>query len=881
MYDIETYSDEELYQLLNLNHPTDRELEAKIYMMMDEHKDNEQVHNFFVDVFKHFFDTETDQEETTDSLPSFSQLITDGVSSFLGKHKEEKEGFQIQPAAAPDTTTSTSTTVNTESYTQGKLNPLLKETIKRVISIDSQFRDTKVYPYSTAFTFNLSEPLRNVVSMKLYSIQIPYTWYTINHDFASNVFYLKGNAPGINNGNFDYGISIPSGNYQSADFTKYINASFLDVSSAHPDVLFGNTAVSYDSPSSKMSMAIDLQNIYNESNYALIFPTSSFTPYSPTNPIITSIPQLLGYNFSSYQPTSIHSDPVSNARANNREYTLSTASHTFYLCFYQGPDPYTPTQDTSMNTTYVTARIPITLSLTPNSYTSTQLMNNLSQQLSTHAYLDPTSNITMIPSPVQQTFQYQLTLVPLRTMIPHGQYMKPVVIFPPEVSATPLWTGSESCFQFTSVIQELSNIVSENASEITTYYIQDSPRICLKCIAPYYQDHNGNDHYIVVPNSTSTGYSVPQYLEAIQQGMNALNVSTYHAFHAWIDISNSSSIPTMKFNINHVLDTTQFMLDITGSILDLTFRFPTIISETVKNTRLPGFFVQQGYIIYDYEYAQTLPNPSTLPTNRLLIHSIGSNNQYVPVTVVDIPIPGGGVVGSYVDIMTMIQQINAAFSRVRSTNHTDNSYNNIDLTNTHLTLSSISLSGLISCQFNMNVQAALCEKDFLVLLQDPCGNSWNQCLNFQETMYSFVDSLNSRAYSSTLGYAQITANESLYSNQLLLTNDNHSFQLTPIYNAQGGVHTGDTTWNIPITLSLPVNQSYTKEQIVANMNQQLQQNPLTRGLKVDISRRNTVFRLTIHMRALVAFVGDEHRQGQLLMTERPAPYIYYLKPTVA
>ena len=39
--------------------------------------------------------------------------------------------------------------------------------------------------------------------------------------------------------------------------------------------------------------------------------------------------------------------------------------------------------------------------------------------------------------------------------------------------------------------------------------------------------------------------------------------------------------------------------------------------------------------------------------------------------------------------------------------------------------------------------------------------------------------------------------------------------------------------------------------------------------------------LTYEVRALVAFVGDAHSQGQLLMTERPAPSIYYLKPTVA
>jgi hypothetical protein len=56
---------------------------------------------------------------------------------------------------------------------------------------------------STNFTFSLSEQLKDVVSLSLYSVQIPVTWYTIAKSYGSNVFYLKGNSPGINNGNHD------------------------------------------------------------------------------------------------------------------------------------------------------------------------------------------------------------------------------------------------------------------------------------------------------------------------------------------------------------------------------------------------------------------------------------------------------------------------------------------------------------------------------------------------------------------------------------------------------------------------------------------------------------------------------------------------------
>jgi hypothetical protein len=122
--------------------------------------------------------------------------------------------------------------VNTLNYTQDKLNPLLKQTIKRIISIDSQYRDDK-RTLSTHFTFNLSDPLKDVVSIKLYSIQIPYTWYTINTAFGSNFIYLKGNTDGINNGNYDYKIEIESGNYSPSGLADAINTSIKTLSIVH------------------------------------------------------------------------------------------------------------------------------------------------------------------------------------------------------------------------------------------------------------------------------------------------------------------------------------------------------------------------------------------------------------------------------------------------------------------------------------------------------------------------------------------------------------------------------------------------------------------------------------------------------------------------
>ena len=80
-----------------------------------------------------------------------------------------------------------------ESKTQGvvvkntvkdTLNPNYKNTVKRLLCIDSQYRPN-IFNYNDPdtnecdFTVYLSEKLTNVVNMQIENIQIPYTFYNI------------------------------------------------------------------------------------------------------------------------------------------------------------------------------------------------------------------------------------------------------------------------------------------------------------------------------------------------------------------------------------------------------------------------------------------------------------------------------------------------------------------------------------------------------------------------------------------------------------------------------------------------------------------------------------------------------------------------------
>ncbi len=107
---------------------------------------------------------------------------------------------------------------------QGSMNPNLKNVTQRIISIDSKYRQN-VVPFTpnpdgvsspTNFTLDLSDPLTDTLTLKLYSIQIPYSWYLIDKNYENDFFFIK-------NGETSTCIKIDSGNYTPEELIEEIN----------------------------------------------------------------------------------------------------------------------------------------------------------------------------------------------------------------------------------------------------------------------------------------------------------------------------------------------------------------------------------------------------------------------------------------------------------------------------------------------------------------------------------------------------------------------------------------------------------------------------------------------------------------------------------
>ena len=114
---------------------------------------------------------------------------------------------------------------------QDSLNPNLKNTISRFVNLDSQFRQytSGVDSTSTDYTLDLSDTLKNALSLTLYSYQIPFSWYAIDTAYGNTCFWIVDTSS-----NTAISVSVPPGNYIQTTFQTQLNTSFLQAGFTFP-----------------------------------------------------------------------------------------------------------------------------------------------------------------------------------------------------------------------------------------------------------------------------------------------------------------------------------------------------------------------------------------------------------------------------------------------------------------------------------------------------------------------------------------------------------------------------------------------------------------------------------------------------------------------
>lgn len=149
------------------------------------------------------------------------------------------------------------------SIKQDSLNPNLKNTITRFVNLDSRFRQYTggIESSSSEYTLDLSDMLRDVLSICLYSYQIPYCWYTINE--TNNMMWLLSSKGSL------YPIKISPGNYNAVELTSSLNKNLSVYLTSSKSGSVDVSYVTYESTNGKMTFdftGCEFKSPYNSTN---------------------------------------------------------------------------------------------------------------------------------------------------------------------------------------------------------------------------------------------------------------------------------------------------------------------------------------------------------------------------------------------------------------------------------------------------------------------------------------------------------------------------------------------------------------------------------------------------------------------------------------
>jgi len=323
---IDNYTITELLLILDVEtHVTQEIIDEKTSAYIDrfENEDNTEMANFFRDMRERLGDY-AEQLEDADAdvyMPAEQQTETWLDNQYLSQDNADQYDKITQRKDKIETYNNPHLPMKREQLgvnnnyevkiSQDSLNPNLKNITTRFINLDSQFRQPTASGESSAtdYTLDLSEPMNNVLSMRLYSVQIPYAWYSVDISHGTNCFWIVS-------GNVTINISIESGNYTPQQLANELNTNSSAFGS-NVFTLIDDTRgpVTYNENNGKLTINISSSIITyigqtDDANIIFFDPNGDLVCDSVCNPT-RSLNQTLGWVMG-YRLSTINVDPLGN-----------------------------------------------------------------------------------------------------------------------------------------------------------------------------------------------------------------------------------------------------------------------------------------------------------------------------------------------------------------------------------------------------------------------------------------------------------------------------------------------------------------------------------------------------------------------------------------
>ena len=259
-FNIENYTLEDLLELIGVEAiETKESIKAAIDSVIKKFEELQQM--AAAAFFKQVGDKLTENFDTIQSLTDNANIKRDvpvpGQNLFENEYYDRGDASTYLSEQFPNRRDNTSIVEDTTHMTQGQerllipnthnvdvtqgnMNPDLKNTYINLINVDSHYREIETNDVecdgalvdasnqylgtSTNFTFDLNEPLNNVISIAVGTIEVPLSWYPFSAQYGTDRFKIN-----------DTLIVIPAGFYDTpADLATVINnvvgiPTFIDI----------------------------------------------------------------------------------------------------------------------------------------------------------------------------------------------------------------------------------------------------------------------------------------------------------------------------------------------------------------------------------------------------------------------------------------------------------------------------------------------------------------------------------------------------------------------------------------------------------------------------------------------------------------------------
>ena len=219
----------------------------------------------------------------------------------------------------------------------GNINELNRRILKKVLLIDSRFRRNCATRTTTDFDISLPCAIKNVVSMKLTSLEIPVSFYVFSDKLRSNEFTITYNL-------VDYLVKVKPGNYASQEMVDYLNNEIFSQPPYN-----NNVEATFDSRYGKLIIQLSSTGIAAGDTIDLDFRLQD----NPHRDLCLNMGWIMGYRNEKYQNLTTY-EPEAFYDAGGPRYFILAVDD-----FKRNVDnPYIAAYDGHIGKTNILARLP-------------------------------------------------------------------------------------------------------------------------------------------------------------------------------------------------------------------------------------------------------------------------------------------------------------------------------------------------------------------------------------------------------------------------------------------------------------------------------------------------------------------------------------------